>query len=186
MVFSGNRHVCPVANKFGTIVLWVAVWKFLWDGFDVMGEMEGSFREREKDTFSSFCMDSQFLAGISLRYIGVIKEIMKKLEGSYTIEATVIMAVVLFSMVTLLQAAYSQCRRVNGTMRMHGMIERLRYKESESDEVLSLDSQAYQIEVKRHKSHVEGLVLGDDWSLSIENQVFEPEEFMRMLTLIEE
>lgn len=111
---------------------------------------------------------------------------MKKLEGSYSVEAAVIMAVFLFSMALLIQTCYRQCRKTNGIMQMHRMTETLRHRETEAGDFLLSASGSYRIEVRRKTAGVEGNVTGDGWSFSIESRIFEPEEFMRMLTLIEE
>lgn len=110
----------------------------------------------------------------------------KKYAGSYTVEASFVMAVVLCSMISLIQFAYRQCRQANGSMRLQEMVEVLRHRESLPGEALSADSVPYRIEVKRGFAKVNGRVEGDHWSLDIESGIYEPEEFMRLLTLIQE
>lgn len=110
----------------------------------------------------------------------------RRYEASYTVEASFIMAIVLFTMVSLIQFAYRQCRQTNGNMRLEEMVEVLRHRETIPGDSLSVDTVPYQIEAERGLLTVSGHVSGDGWSLNIESGIYEPEEFMRLLTLIQE
>ena len=110
----------------------------------------------------------------------------KKYETSYTVEASFIMAVVLFAMVSLIQFTYRQCRQTTGNMRLQELVEVLRHRESAPGDSLSAGGLTYQIEAKRGLLNVSGSVKGENWSLYIESGIYEPEEFMRLLTLIQE
>lgn len=110
----------------------------------------------------------------------------KRYKASYTVEASFIMAIVLSVMVSLIQFAYRQCRQTNGNMRLQEMVEVLRHRETMPGDSLALDTVPYQIEVERGMSRVSGRVEGGNWSLSIESNIYEPEEFMRLLTLVQE
>lgn len=108
------------------------------------------------------------------------------MEGSYAVEASVVMAVILLALAVLIQTAFRQCRQVTGMMRMHQMVELLRHGEEDSADTLTVGGSAYRIEAGRSGSRAEGTLTGDGWSRGIRQGVFEPEAFMRMLTLIEE
>lgn len=110
---------------------------------------------------------------------------MKKLAGSYTVEATLVMSIVLFTMAAFIRFGYQQCRQATGTMRLHEMVEIMRHQEK-GEEQRSINASAYQIYAEKKGSQVKGTIQGDGWKLTIENRVFEPEEFIRKLTLLPE
>lgn len=110
----------------------------------------------------------------------------KTYEASYTVEASFIMAIVLFAMVSLIQFTYRQCRQTTGSMRLQEMVEVLRHRESGPGDSLSVDAVPYQIKAKRGLLAVNGHAKGESWNLQIESKIYEPEEFMRLLTLIQE
>lgn len=114
------------------------------------------------------------------------KQTGKKYEASYTVEASFIMAIVLFTMASLIQFTYRQCRQTTGNMRLQEMVEVLRHRETAPGDTLSVDGGPYQIEAKRGLLNVRGHVKGENWNLYIESGIYEPEEFMRLLTLIQE
>lgn len=110
----------------------------------------------------------------------------KYYEGSYTVEATFVMGVILFAMVTIIRTAYVQCRQVTGNMRLQEMVEVLRHRESKVGDSLFIDAVPYKIGAKKELLSVKGRVEGENWSLILESGLNEPEEFMRLLTLIQE
>lgn len=66
------------------------------------------------------------------------------------------------------------------------MVEILRHEEEEDADTLTVDGVPYKIQVERKGNRVSAVVQGDGWSHSISQTVFEPEAFMRMLTLVQE
>lgn len=116
----------------------------------------------------------------------ILRGLRRSCEGSYSVEAAFVMGVVLFAMVALIQTAYAQCRQTTGRMRLQEMVEVLRHRESEAGDSLMLEAAAYQLQAKKGQFKVKGRAEGDNWSLEIESDRYEPEEFMRLLTLIQE
>lgn len=116
----------------------------------------------------------------------ILKGLRKSCEGSYTVEATFVMGVILFAMAALIRTGYGQCRQTTGNMRLQEMVEVLRHRESEAGDILRLDAAAYHLQAKKGQFKVKGRVEGGNWSLDIESDRYEPEEFMRLLTLIQE
>lgn len=107
-------------------------------------------------------------------------------EGSYTVEAAFVMSLILYVMVFLIQTAYSECRQAVGTMRLQEMVEILRHQEEDGPAALSKDGAAYRLRAEKGGGSVMGHAEGASWSLDIKSGIYEPEEFMRLLTLIQE
>lgn len=192
MVFPCDRFLYFMENESGTDVLWPSVLLRIWDDFNDLGKTQGGVSSEKEDTASSFCLAGRYDAA-GRGDVGGIILAMKKLrirlknyEGSFTVEATFVMGMVLFVMVSLIQTAYGQCRQVTGKMRLQEMVEVLRYRESEVGDVLSVDVVPYKLYVRKELLAVKGRVVGENWRLVIESSRNEPEEFMRFLTLIQE
>lgn len=90
---------------------------------------------------------------------------MKRLKGSYTIEATYIMAITLFSFATVLGAAYRLNDRTVKTMALHAQVEVLRYQEDGD------------------KDYICERTGGADWYLEITASVPSQEDWLRMISL---
>lgn len=168
LVFPGYRPVSVLERKPVAAVLQWLFQQSVWNRGIGMGMEKAGQCEKNQDTISSVCMDGGH-----------------GLAGSYTVETAVLMTIVLLSMAGLVQSTYRQCRKATGTMRTHQMVEVLRHREEESGSV-SIEGIPYEIKVEKKESDITGIVEGDGWSRSIKDTVFEPEAFMRMLTLIEE
>lgn len=130
--------------------------------------------------------DRKRIMGGVIQAVKRTKRIKKYYEGSYTVEATFVMGVILLAMAALIQTAYAQCRQVTGNMRLQEMVEVLRHRESEMEDSLLVDAVPYRIQATKGALKVKGRVEGEGWSLDIESNLYEPEEFMRLLTLIQE
>lgn len=141
-----------------------------------MGKKERDFYEEKKFSVSS----------VSAPYRNVGGKPMKKLSGSYTVEAALVMSIVLFSIAALIQFAYLQCGQTVGIMRLQRMVELLRHQEDESEAQITSGSESYKLQVKKYGNLIQGSVRGDGWGLEIESRIFAPEEFIRMLTLMPE
>ena len=89
-----------------------------------------------------------------------------KAPASYTIEAAGVMAVVLFTMMVLLNQAFHVHAETTGCFIVHETVERERHKIENQDEP----------EITRQ---------GVRWSLELTASVFCPEELMRMWSLVE-
>ena len=91
-----------------------------------------------------------------------------RLKGSYTIEATYIMAITFFALATVLGAAYRVKAEVTGHIQLHEQVEQLRYQEdSDAATVVCSDE-------------------GESWSLEIRAEVFDQEQWLRKISLVQE
>lgn len=92
------------------------------------------------------------------------------LKGSYSIEALYIMGITLFVIATVLGAAYRWQEETIGGMTLHTQVEIARYQE---------DFQ------KKRVAFVEQCDGGNDWNLDITAYVPDPEEWLRMISLLD-
>lgn len=90
---------------------------------------------------------------------------MKRLKGSYTIEAAYIMAITLFSFATVIGAAYRLKDKTVKAMGLHTQVEVLRYQED------------------GNKDYIYERTGGAEWSLEITASVPDPEDWLRMISL---
>jgi hypothetical protein len=123
----------------------------------------------------------------------------KSISGSFTVEAAFVMAIVLWALLFSIQAAYRVRDQTAGALALEEAAQRLRHNESELPEeaVSWAEKRAgkpfswnqYQFELKTSGNPITGKKVnasaaGGHWKLSLEQKVFDPENFLRMLTLI--
>ena len=123
----------------------------------------------------------------------------KRLNGSYTVEAAFVMAVILFSLMISIQSAYHLRDEVAGAMALAESVQRLRHNETESPGDAAswaihrvgtpFSWKEYQFELNLSGNlltgkRIKGIGAGGRWKLELEQQVFDPENFLRKLTLI--
>lgn len=121
------------------------------------------------------------------------------LRGSYTIEASFVMALVLWALLFSVQSAYRLRDEVAGAMALTESAERLSHNETElpSEAALWASNRAgtpfswkqYEFQVGMSGNPITGRKVkasgkGGRWSLELERDVFDPENFLRMLTLV--
>ena len=122
-----------------------------------------------------------------------------RLNGSYTIEAAFVMAIILFALMVTIQSAYRLRDEVVGSMALAESVQRLRHNETESLTDASkwavrragtpFSWNGYQYEMRESGNLITGRSVtgtgrGGDWELEMKARVFDPENFLRMLTLI--
>lgn len=122
-----------------------------------------------------------------------------KLQGSYTIEAAFVMAIVLWTLLFSIQAAYRLRDEVVGAMALEECLQRLRHSETDQPSEVALwavrragrpfswkeyEFQAYFSGNFMTGEKVEVSGGGGRWKLELEQKVFDPEKFLRMATLI--
>lgn len=115
--------------------------------------------------------------------------------GSYTVEATWIMAIVLFSIISMLRFAYGLHDETKGSMILMESIERARHGEGLDMESICQDGlqnagamysfQSYDLKISTKKKHVTGIASGGKWGLEVTRTVYNPEGFLRMWALLE-
>lgn len=118
------------------------------------------------------------------------------LEGSYTVEAAWVMSVVLLAIVSVIRFAYGVHDESVGSMVLQEAVEVLRHgEEADQEEVrrIGLDKagrmysfESYGLELDLGKRKVRGHATGGRWGLEVEQDVFNPEGFLRMWALLEQ
>lgn len=123
----------------------------------------------------------------------------KRLQGSYTIEAAFVMAIVLWAVLVSLQAAYQLRDETAGAMALHGAAERLIHGEDENAQeaesyALRLAGRpfswkAYEFKIEEYGGLLTGKKIraagkGGRWSLEISQKEYDPENFLRMCSLL--
>lgn len=92
---------------------------------------------------------------------------MIRLKGSCTVEAVYIMSTTLFALATVFSAAFHLKDKTQDIMKLHTQVEFLRHQEEFQD------------------NKVTRLAAGNGWQLEITASVYDPETWMRMISLIE-
>lgn len=116
------------------------------------------------------------------------------LPGSFTVEASWIMAFILIVMVTIFQNAARIHDETAQAMKLHQAVEKGRHGTLENlaastdsvmdqKEILMAFSD-WDMNVAKAGKRVTGVGTGDAWSKSIEAEAFRPELFLRKVTLI--
>lgn len=125
----------------------------------------------------------------------------RKLKGSYTVEAAFVMSMVLWAMLCTIQAAFYLRDEVTGSMALQESVQRLRHNESEDPKeaenwALKRAGESFSWKKYRYELQLSGNALtgkkvkaegaGGSWKLLIEQDIFDPENFLRMLTLLDQ
>lgn len=141
-----------------------------------MGKMERSFSMEKKDTVSALFTAGRYLASFCGR----------KLNCSSSVEASLVMGILLLAMASFLRFSYSCCRRTNAAMQLQQMTEVLRYQEEDGQ--LFKESPVCRLEAVRKGKRVTAYARGwkEKWELEIVHHVFEPEEALRFGSLFSE
>lgn len=123
----------------------------------------------QNGSVSSVFTPRRHLDGLSMR-----------LRGSYTVEAAIVMGIVLTALCILMQTAFQWKNDTVGTMKLHETVEYKRYHRGSS----SISVPGYQIQVSETKNKVSGQYQGRKRTVQLEKGLYEPEEFIRMISLI--
>ncbi|WP_313074194.1 hypothetical protein [Lacrimispora sp.] len=125
----------------------------------------------------------------------------RRLQGSFTVEAAIVMAVVLWALLVSIQAAYRVRDKTAGAMAVQEAVQRVRHNESEplEEAVTWAEKRAgkpfywerYEFDLKLSGNPITGkkvkaVATGGKWKLSLEQDVFDPENFIRMMTLLDQ
>ena len=104
---------------------------------------------------------------------------MKKYKASLTVEASYVMAMVVFALAVLVRTAYSRCVETAEVMKLHWRVEQLRYQEEDREKSLNFG------QVVKSSGKVEGYIHDGDWEKESAAGVHEPEEALRLITMFE-
>lgn len=91
------------------------------------------------------------------------------MKAEYTVEAAGVMAVMLFTVMILLNQAFHIRAETAGSFRVHETVEKERHEIAHSDE--------------KEITHADQ---GIRWSIEVTSPVFRPEEAIRMWSMLEE
>lgn len=105
-----------------------------------------------------------------------------KVKGSYTVEAAIVMSIVLLVLGALIQTAFRWSGDAVGMMRLHEAEEYLRYHREAEKIRLSWPK----VEAELKGRTVTGRYYGKKTEVQMEAGIYEPEEFIRMISLIVE
>ncbi|MBT9776150.1 hypothetical protein GPL15_06475 [Clostridium sp. MCC353] len=103
-----------------------------------------------------------------------------RLKGSYTVESAIVMGIVLTALCILIQTAFQWKNDTAGIMKLHETVEYKRYHRGSS----SLSVPEYRIQVSESGNKVSGQYQGNKRTVQLEKGLYEPEEFIRMISLI--
>lgn len=124
-----------------------------------------------------------------------------RLRASYTVEAAIVMAILLWAVVFSIQAAYRLRDEVTGAMALSETVERLRHNESGQEEEAAewaarragtpFSWKGYEFGFNVSGNPLTGKKVkasgkGGRWSLEIEEVIFDPENFLRLISLWEQ
>ena len=105
-----------------------------------------------------------------------------RLKGSYTIEAAAVMGIVLMVLSLFFRTAFHWRADTAGAMKLQESIACLRYTQGDAE----LSFPSYRVTASRKGKMTEGTYRGSRKSLKIEWDRYEPQEFIRMISLIVE
>lgn len=121
------------------------------------------------------------------------------LPASFTVEAAVVIAVVLWSLGFMIREAYILYDEVTGSMILEEALENARYSPLDQDceESLAREGEKqgnprlwlgnYKIIIEKRQSSVKGKAVSGDWETQIEMKRHHPERFLRRIqALLEE
>ena len=120
----------------------------------------------------------------------------KGMEGSYTLEAAIVVSVVILSLWTMIHRAYQLHDQVTGNMILHEAVElsvhgeepdfseRARSGSEALDGLFTFHGSA--MELKQKGDNIEGRASCGEWSRQIIIKDYCPQGFLRKVTLLEE
>ena len=104
-------------------------------------------------------------------------------RASYTVEASYIMARVIFALAILIRVSYVQCRETTGQLKLHHMVYRLRGQETE--EIVDFTIGQRNGSVNRDQDLIRGSVEEGHGTKEIEVRIHAPEDMMRRMTIFQ-
>lgn len=125
----------------------------------------------------------------------------KQFQGSYTVEASFIMAIVIWAIMVSIQAAYCLRDETAGAMALQEAVQCLSHgEETDPEEAREAGLRkagnpfawkGYEFQLERKGNivtgwRVQGSGRAGNWSLEIHQGVFEPENFLRKISLLDQ
>lgn len=120
----------------------------------------------------------------------------RRLQGSFTVEAAYIMALVFLVTAVIIRQAGRLHDETAGAMVLHEGVEKSRHEKQEDPDKIArkgeenmgllLSFPLYQMSLEKRGRQIRGFGAGGDWGYSIEIEEFRPECFLRKVTLLED
>ena len=203
MVFHCNRTVFECRRQF--VFILSRFGSLLCGQFAVSGE---EHHNKEKDGSSVHTVftaggnvDCFTCGGILLRFgRGLLNRhaVHKQVSGSFAVEATMVMSVVLITIALLIQHVYTTHDMVTGTMILQEMLENTRTSGDErfSEEYFEQTGERlgnprlwlgeYQLEIEMNDNQVIGVASAGEWEQEIQINTFRPGRFLRRCDAVAE
>lgn len=187
MVSADNRYGAGLLEQSGTASVRPAVLQLLQSGADGLGIFSACGYEKEDSSLPPVPFAGRNLDG------AVMKE---GIRGSYTVEASFVMAITLWVIVSCIQYAYLLHDQTAGAMVLQELMEIARHDEEgrTMDELAANGKRLagnpfslpeYDFRMNQTVMSVHGSVRAGVWEMEIRMKKFNPEEFLRMTTLFE-
>lgn len=103
------------------------------------------------------------------------------LKAFLTIEISIIMGIVFLVICLMIRYSMLYSYEVVRTFQLHRLVERFGHQE-----VINFNNEKYGIRVHQEQNTIVGSIDGGNFVLEIERNYFQPEEWIRMLTLLEQ
>lgn len=169
LLFSDKRSAIGILGEFDGTLYWGHSMWIVWI-VPVCVEEDSDRRECRQANRSvpSVCRDPGSMDGGGKQFLEVAEMMGKELAGSYTVETAGVMAVVLFTVMILLNQAFHVRAETVGKFTVHEAVERERHEI------------AY-----RDRREITKQERGMRWGIELTSPVFCPEESLRMWSLAE-
>lgn len=102
------------------------------------------------------------------------------------------MSLVLLVLCTLIQNAYRIHDETCGAMALQQRVEKLRHQEEgdrinieRGQRISRLLSKEWQLETSVNRNIVKGEIKNNEWSINLETEIYDPENFMRMISIFD-
>lgn len=121
----------------------------------------------------------------------------KALAGSFTIEATLVMAIIIMSVAVLILQSYRIHDEIKLAVRLHRGVEQMSFEQAETKPVQKKLNTGFLLSVVPGRADIErsggkitgtldGRTKSGLWSVSIEGRVYKPEEFLRQMAALKQ
>lgn len=182
MVFCSIGILSELANVRGSLDLRTFSLRYFWSGADGCHVCRRREREKDQDPIPAF-----FAA------CGALSEspVEKFCSASFTVEAALVLTVVLFTIGATIQNAYYLHDTVTGSMILEETLEKVRYGTGGDEEVKRLAEEGealgsprlwlgtYRLEISESEKCAEGSAAAGDWKQQMEIAEFQPETILR-------
>lgn len=108
----------------------------------------------------------------------------RRYDASCTVEASYVMAMVIFLLAMLIKVSYGKCEEVTGSLRMHHAVYQLRGQEG--GDRIEFTAGQWEGSVGREQNRLVGGAGNGKVERKIEMPIHNPEEIMRKMTIVED